>query len=139
MKNKRGFEFSFNWLFAIIVGAVIIFIAIFAATSFIDTSRRQSDAVTAEQLGILLNPVETSLEDIKYAVIGFPTETRVVNKCRETGNFGRQIISASVKSGIGDEFLNGTENFFFNKYLFRNFQRKPHCNKMNNYTQYCSI
>jgi len=117
--NKRGFEFSFTWLFAIIVGAVIIFIAIFAATNFIQSSRLESDAKVAEQLGILLNPVETNLEDARYAVISFPTETRFISRCRETGNFGRQIISTSLKSGLGEEFTSETtENFFFNKYIF---------------------
>lgn len=106
-------------MFAIIVGAVIIFIAIFAATSFIQSSRIESDAKVAEQLGILLNPVETSLEDSRYASIIFPVETRFINRCRDTGNFGRQIISTSLSSGFGERFVeDGTENFFFNKYIF---------------------
>jgi hypothetical protein len=120
MINKRGFEFSFAWLFAIIVGAVIIFIAIFAATQLIKTSRIEAETKVAAQLGILLNPIETSLEEAKYAVISFPEETRVFNTCRETGNFGRQILSTSVKTGFGDFQEPEVENFFFNKYVFSN-------------------
>jgi len=117
--NKKGFEFGFAWLFAIIVGAVIIFISIYATTSLINTSRTEIDAKTAAQLGILLTPVETNLEESKYALITFPDETRVFNKCQERGNFGRQIISTSVRSGVGKEFQEpGVESFFFNKYLF---------------------
>lgn len=119
IKNKKGFEFSFAWLFAILVGAVIIFIAIFATTSILKTSRTESDIKVAAQLGTLLNPIETNLEESKYAVITFPTETRVFNNCRESGNFGRQIISASVRSGLGEEFQDPeVETFFFNKYMF---------------------
>ena len=121
MINKRGFEFSFAWIFAIIVGAVILFIAIFAATRLIDTSQTEQEAKISEQLGIILNPIETNLEDTKYAVIGFSDETKVFNSCRETGSFGRQGISTSTRSSIGKEFKDpGIENFFFNKYLFSN-------------------
>lgn len=117
--NKRGFEFSFTWLFAIFVGAVIIFVAIFATTSLVKTSRTEADTKVASQLGTLLNPVETNLEESKYARISFPDETRVYNECDLRGNFGRQIISTSVRSGIGSEFQEPTvKNSFFNKYLF---------------------
>jgi len=119
MKNKRGISFNFAWLFAIIVGSVIIFIAIFATTQLIKTSRIEAETKVAAQLGIILNPIETNLEESKYAVISFPDETRFINRCRESGNFGRQIISTSVRSGIGDEFIEPeVENFFFNKYIF---------------------
>src|SRR3989344_7828439 len=119
MMNKKGIEFNFSWLFAIIAGAVIIFIAVYATVNIVKTSRVESDTKVAAQLGIILNPVETNLEESKYVVIKFPDETRFFNTCRETGNFGRQIISASVKSGIGEEFIEPeVENFFFNKYIF---------------------
>lgn len=117
--QKRGLEFSFAWLFAIIAGAVIIFLAIYAVTSLIRTERTSVDAQTAKQLGILLNPVETSLESAKTAQINFPSETRIYNSCSTQGNFGRQGISASASSGIGEKFQQPTtESIFFNKYLF---------------------
>ena len=119
MKNKKALEFNFSWIFAIIVGAVIIFLAIYATVNIVRTSRVESDTKIAAQLGIILNPVETNLEESKYVVVKFPDETRVFNTCRNTGNFGRQIISASVKSRIGEEFQEPkVENFFFNKYIF---------------------
>jgi len=119
--NKKGFEFSFAWIFAIIVGAVILFIALFAATRLVDTSQTEAEAKISEQIGIILNPVETNLEEAKYAVIGFGDETQVHNRCRETGPFGKQIISVSVESGFGDDFEDPeVDNFFFNKYLFSN-------------------
>ena len=57
MINKKGIEFNFAWLFAIIVGAVIIFIAIFATTSIIKRSRVESESKVAAELGIILNPI----------------------------------------------------------------------------------
>lgn len=119
MMNKKAFEFSFAWLFAIIVGSVILFIAVYAAITLVQTSRYESDTKTAAQLGILLNPIETSLESGKYAIIEFPDETRVFNTCRNVGNFGQQGISTAVKSGIGKEFQRPrVESVFFNKYMF---------------------
>jgi len=117
--NKKGFEFSFAWIFAIIVGATIIFLAIFAATSLIGSSRQEINTEVAAQLGILLNPIETNLETGKYSLIELPDETRFFNTCRNVGNFGSQGISTSVKRGIGEEFQdNGIEVSFFNKYIF---------------------
>ena len=119
MKSKRGIEFNFAWLFAIIVGAVIIFIAVFATTSLIKTSKTESDTKVAAQLGILLNPIETSLEEGKYSKIIFPEATKIFNDCDSRGNFGTQFISASVSSGIGERFQEPEiRNSFFNKYLF---------------------
>ena len=119
MINKRGFEVSFAWIFAMIVGSVILFIAVYATVTLVNTSRLKTDSETAYQLGILLNPVETNLESGRYAVIEFPSETRVFNSCRTIGNFGQQGIRAAVKSGIGKDFQNpGVESTFFNKYLF---------------------
>ena len=119
MINKKGFEFSFAWLFAIIVGAAIIFFAIYATTNLISTERRVGDSESAKQIGILLSPIETSLEDVKTAEITFPTETRLLNDCYEKGNFGRQNIQVSSKLGVGKEFdFPGEPSTFYNKYIF---------------------
>ena len=37
-KNKKAIEMGFNWLFAIIVGAFILFLAIYASSKFITPS-----------------------------------------------------------------------------------------------------
>lgn len=117
--NKRGFEFSFAWLFAILAGAVIIFLAIYAATSLIRTERTSVDTETAKQLGILLNPIETNLETSKEAEITFTSETRIYNDCKDSGNFGYQGIKTAVKSGLGQEFQPpGVQSIFYNKYMF---------------------
>ena len=77
--KKKGFEFSFAWLFAIIVGAVIIFLAIFASTRFIRTGRYQMDTITAEQLSIIFEPLETGLASGKSNIAELKAETRIYN------------------------------------------------------------
>lgn len=117
--NKRGFEFSFAWIFAIIAGAAIIFLAVYASTSLIGNSRYETDTKIAAQLESVLNPVGTNLEEAKLLTIGFPDETRVFNRCSEAGNFGTQSLSTSVRSGIGREWLPpGAEISSKDKYVF---------------------
>lgn len=119
MKGKKGFEMSFSWMFAIIVGAVILIIAVYAASKFVSLSRTQTDTAVAAQLNVLLNPVETSLESGRYMQIDFSSETRLLNRCSTIGNFGEQGIRTAAKRGIGEEWQEpGFETIFYNKYLF---------------------
>lgn len=117
--NKKGIEFGFSWIFAIIVGSVILFLALFAVTKFVGTERRVSDTFVAAELNNLLHPIETNLEDSKYVKIGFLDETRVFNECVESGNFGKQQISTSSKLGFGNEWGDrSVRKSSFNKYIF---------------------
>ena len=119
MINKKGFEFSFGWLFAIIVGAVFIFLAIYAATSLIKQNRNIQDTFAGKELGVILSPIETSLESGKTTQISFPVETRVYNDCKTNGNFGSQGISVASKSGLGQAWQDpGEVSRFYNKYIF---------------------
>ncbi len=119
MMNKKAFEFSFPWLFAIIVGAVIIFLAIYASTKLIKTQRTIQDTELGKELGIILNPIETSFETGKAQKISFPFQTRIFNECKTLSTFGSQKISTATKSGIGEEWqAPGEQSTFYNKYLF---------------------
>lgn len=120
MRNKRGFEFSFAWLFAIIIGAVIIFLSIYASTRFVKTERIVQDTELAKELGIILNPLETGIETGKSDKISMPSETRLFNDCKSSrGVFGTQLLSISTKSGIGEKWQEpGEPSSFRNKYIF---------------------
>ncbi|MCK5043522.1 hypothetical protein KAR52_00790 [Candidatus Pacearchaeota archaeon] len=118
MKNKRGYlQISFAWLFAIIVGGIILFLAIFLSTKLIRTEQTSISAQTGKEIGVLLNPLETGFEVWKTTSLSLPTETRIYNKCNNNGIFGRQIIQISQKS-----FDKWTETDidigFSNKYIF---------------------
>lgn len=117
--NKKGFELSFGWIFAILVGAVIIFLAIYFSVNIIKEGRSTQDTLAGQQLGIILSPVETSLESAKTAQISFPVLSRVYNTCDTAGNFGTQKISLATQSGVGAQWQKpGTPSIFYNKYLF---------------------
>ncbi len=117
--KKRGYlQISFAWLFAIIVGAFILFLAIYASTKLMGTEQEILDAKTGKEIGILLNPLETGFgTTAKVTSFTVPVETRIYNKCNNKGMFGRQIIQISQKS-----FNKWTDTNidvgFSNKYIF---------------------
>lgn len=117
MKKRGALQIPFAWLFAIIVGAIILAIAIFAVTKIFDTGEAQVDARIGKEIGILLNPLETGFESLIASSFIVPVETRIYSKCNQKGYFGRQIIQASQKS-----FNKWTETNidvgFSNKYVF---------------------
>ena len=117
MKKNAYLQISFAWLFAIIVGVFILFLAIYATTKLISTEQETLDAKTGKEIGILLNPLETSFETAKVTSFTMPVETRIYNKCDDYGMFGKQIIQISQKS-----FNEWTETdidiSFSNKYIF---------------------
>src|SRR3990167_4782614 len=97
MKNKKGqMNISFGWLFAIIVGAVIVFLAVLGATKVIKIGQSEGQAVGAKELGILLNPLETGFESASSTPLALRVETRIFNKWSAPG----------------------VESSFENKYLF---------------------
>lgn len=119
MMNRKGFEFSFGWIFAIIVGAVILFLAIYAVTKIVGSERAVQQSELAKELGTILNPLETGLEEGKLTRITFPSNTRMINGCSSTGNFGEQQITVMSSSGIGAEWVNsGVPGRYPNKYIF---------------------
>jgi len=121
MRYKKGIEFSFNWLFAIIVGGIIILLAVYGAVKIVGTERTRTETVLGKELGIVTTPLETSAEEARAsAPIKLTDETRIYNGCYLTGAFGEQGIKTAVKSGLGASAW-GTpsiESRFANKYIF---------------------
>jgi|SRR3989344_316149 len=118
ISNKNAqMNISFGWLFAIIVGAVILFLAILLATKVIKIGQSEEQAVGAKEFGILLNPLETGFESASSTPLQLRVETKIYNKCSPSGNFGKQGIQTSELSFNKWSAL-GVESSFENKYLF---------------------
>lgn len=117
IKSKRGIEFSFTWLFAVIIGSVILILAIYAATKIIGSGGAETSTAAAKEIGILLNPLETGFQQDTTITLGLPTSTRIYNGCDNFGNFGNQLIQTSQKSFNKWSELS-TEIEFENKYIF---------------------
>lgn len=95
--NNRGLEFGFEWLFAIIVGAVILFFAIFFVSRFSGTQKEAINLEIAKEISSALSPFETGVASGKAGKLEFSQDTRILNDCSVSG-VGRQLISVSTKS-----------------------------------------
>jgi len=115
---KKGYlQISFGWLFAIIAGIFILFLAVYSANIFIRGSERVYNTESSKEIEILLNPLEIGFETGKTTLIRTVYETRIYNSCDSYGTFGRQIIKTSRKSS--NKWTEaGAEISFKNKYIF---------------------
>jgi hypothetical protein len=116
--SKRGaLEISFGWLFAIIAGIAIIFLAIYLSSRLINSSQETISAETGKEIEILLNPLETSFESSQITSITIPTQTRINNICDDSGTYGRQGVRLDQMS-FGKWVETDTNVYFTNKYIF---------------------
>jgi hypothetical protein len=115
--RRAQMQMSFAWIFAIIIGIVILSLAIFAVTKISKTAQTQQGAETSKEIGVLLNPLETGFESAKSSSIYIAVDTRIYNSCSDFGTFGNQILQVSQKSFDKWEKPQ-TEVSFENKYIF---------------------
>ena len=118
--SKKAIALPFNWIFALIVGAAILALAIYSATQFIKTSEEALYTESAAKLISLLDPFETGLASGKSSQINFKKPTRTYYECDEFSNrpFGRQTISFSEQT-LGDTWGDpGNPIPIKNKYVF---------------------
>ena len=117
MKKVKA-QFNFAWIFAIVVGGAILFLAIFGAMKAGDTYRYQSDTEIAKSLSVITDPLQSGFSEGSFGKISFGQETRINNICFE-GGFGKNDISVSTRSEIGEEWnLPGGATSIHNKYFF---------------------
>jgi len=115
--KRQGLEFSFSWIFAMIIGIAILALAIYGVSRFIVNEQAIQDAKTGKEIGILINPLETGFESFKTTTMTFPVETRIYNKCSLNGFFGKQLIQISQKS-LGEWTKTDLDVAFPNKYIY---------------------
>ena len=117
MKNKGFLQISFQWLFAIVVGIVILFLTIYGVTRLIGLGERTQEMKGSKELGILLNPLETGFEEAKSSIVELQVNTRIYASCDDFGDFGKQGIRISQES-FNKWPEPSEEVVFYNKYIF---------------------
>jgi len=123
LKSKHSFELPFSMIFAIIAGAVILFLAVYGATKFINTSQKTAYSESAKSLLNFLNPMVNSITSEMSIPIGFLRETRLYLSCSTKSEkspiFGKQTLGFSEQSGFLKRWPNPGENISrYNKYIF---------------------
>jgi hypothetical protein len=120
IKNKKGIAMSFNWIFAILAGGFILFLAVFSAGKFIRTSEQTLYTETAASLISLFDPLETGLASGKAHEIGFKKKSKIFFDCEENLNppFGKQTISFSEQTFSDEYGERGQRVSIKNKYIF---------------------
>jgi len=118
-KNSKGFlEMPFSWLFAIIVGIVILFFAFYFGKSILNTGNQETSAKSAKQIQGFLNTVENGLESSQTSSISMPSNVRLNNICENNLNrLGKQKISVEQKT-FGKWSESDIRISMNNKYLF---------------------
>lgn len=116
-KQKRGIALSFNWMFAIIAGIVILFLAIYATAKIIGVGEYKIYTETAAKLTGLLDPMGTGLASGKSAQINFKKETRTYYGCSDSGIFGKNTIAFSEQT-FGNKFGEKGGEINTKKYVF---------------------
>ena len=81
---------SFSWLFAIIVGMIILVLVIYGVNKGFQGGQVEQSALIGKEISVLLNPLETSFEAGKTSSLSLSSDTRLYNKC---DNFDYVIVS----------------------------------------------
>ena len=110
---------SFQWIFSIIVGISVLFLAIYAASMFFDLGIFQHSTESAARISVLLDPLETSY-DYSDNKLSFATEARLYNSCSNDGYFGTQDFQVQEKT-FGSKWGKMSDKVSVrNKYVFSN-------------------
>jgi hypothetical protein len=123
IKTKKGFDLPFSWIFAIIAGAFILLIAIYASVRLIENSKYTQYSEAAQIISNELNPVSNGITSAYYKRVDLKKETRVYLECSASSSsspfFGKESISFSEESGLIKKWSEpGAEISRYNKYIF---------------------
>jgi hypothetical protein len=116
-KNKKGFmDLSFGWIFGLIVGGVVLFLAIYMATQYAGFEKKSQTAQSGRQIEAWFNSLNTGENVSLSTTLTSSVETRIYSECQSYGEFGKQILRVDEKSM--NEFQTGMEIDFKNQYIY---------------------
>jgi len=72
---------SFGMIFAIVAGAFILALAIYAVVKFANSAEKKIEGETSKTIGILTNPLESSFESSTTVIMSTPVPTRIYTGC----------------------------------------------------------
>ena len=119
--SKKGIEMSFNWIFAFIVGAIILFIAIYFSSKVIESGTKKANTENTGNLVAVLNSLETGTSSGEsFPELKFSNEIKINLECSYKDNFpfGKEKISFNEKMFNGKYNSEGEPISITNKYIF---------------------
>lgn len=117
MKKKGYLDISFSWIFALLIGGMILFGAIYGVSKFSSVAGVKESASSATGLGAIFDSLESASEDASSVKLTFSTLTRIKNNCDAYGIFGKQGIE--VEKYLKNSWTTSNMNIAWeNKYLF---------------------
>lgn len=118
IKNKKGMEFSFVWLFAILAGTAILFLAIYGAISVGKGMSNSQNTLVAKELTVISDSLQAGGAAATGSVIHFPREIEIYQEC-SSDSFGYNEISTKVLNKKGKDFeFFGVPIKTTNKYIY---------------------
>ncbi len=117
IKQKKAFEMSFNTMFAIIAGIIIIFLAIYGVTKLMSSGKQTRYTETGAQVVALLDPFQAGLNSGSYSKLNFKKQSQIYFDCSVYPlPFGKQTLAFSQEDiGIPEK---GNAISFRDKYVF---------------------
>ena len=119
--QKKAISMPFNWIFAIIVGAIILFIALYASGNILTTGSTTIGVITTKQFISYFDPFETGITEGKSEPVELQKMSRLFFEvCNPDYNiFGRQSISFQEQT-IGGRWVaeNSSKTHIGDKYVF---------------------
>jgi len=114
--TKKGMQFS--WIFAVIVGAIILFLAFYFIGSQLSTSKLEEKTVETNSLEILFNPFSYlgAMGAVTAKPIEIPQESFLMFECESVSSngLGSDIITLSSLN-LQDQ---GLPKYIYDKYIF---------------------
>lgn len=115
---KKGFlDISFSWIFAILIGGMILFGAIYGVTKFGHVQNTFSTALSATSITNLFDSLTTSSESLYVVYLSLPIKSRIRNSCDSIPPFGSQSLSVQQKVKNSWQ-LAGLKVYSNNEYVF---------------------
>jgi len=116
---KRG-DFNFEVIFAVIVGGMILFLAVYGALKLGDNVRYETDTEIAKKIVVLTNPMQAGFSEGKASKVMFNKEVKMDSLCfPDFEDFGEIRISFTTRSDVGEAWNPpGGETAINNKYIF---------------------
>ncbi|MEK6807914.1 MAG: hypothetical protein AABX75_02695 [Nanoarchaeota archaeon] len=106
---------SFSWIFAILTGIFILFLAIYTGGKLLKTGSYVEATTASQQLSILFDPLDTTFSGAESTSVNMQRQVRITNKCFTDGAFGKQEFSVT---GSGKE--QGVKAKTYHKHVFSN-------------------